>query len=80
MKLSVKYLRINPYNQNPEEVPVGTEYGFWRVVEHTGAGWFEWEGLHRTEEEAEAAMKRALEAEELKYGPERNLENDPRVH
>jgi len=76
VNLSVKHLRINPYNQNPEEVPEGTEYGFWRIVEHTGAGWFEWDGLYKTKEEAETAMKKALEAEERKHGPERVSEEN----
>ncbi len=40
MTFSIKHLRTNAYNHNHEEVPVGTPYGFWRVVEHTGAGWF----------------------------------------
>ena len=60
MRLSVKHLRTNPYNQNEEEVPEGTLYGWWRVVEHTGAGWFPWEGIYETRDKAIARMNQAI--------------------
>jgi len=61
MRLSVKHLRTNPYNQNEEEVPEGTPYGWWRVVEHTGAGWFPWHGLYHSKASAEAMVKRIMD-------------------
>jgi len=60
MKLSIKHLRLNESNHNDEEVPEGAEFGFWRVVEHTGAGWFPWEAFYSTRKAAEKGMKRAL--------------------
>jgi hypothetical protein len=60
MRLSLKYLRTNPYTLDYEPVPVGTIYGFWRIVEHTGAGWFPWPGIYTTREDAQTAMDRAL--------------------
>lgn len=61
MRLTIKHIRTNPYNGNEEEVPEGTEYGFWRVVEHTGAGWFPRPGLYTSREEAESALGRIAE-------------------
>lgn len=55
MKLSIAFLRTNEYNHCEEEVPEGTQYGFWRIVEHTGAGWFPWPDDFDTRE---AAQKR----------------------
>ena len=60
MQLSVKHLKLDPYNHNDVEVPEGTPYGFWRVVEHTGAGWFPWPGLYSSKARAERAVERAL--------------------
>lgn len=61
MKLSIKHLRTNEYTQNDEEVPEGTRYGFWRVIEHTGAGWFPLPGLFMTRADAELAKRRILD-------------------
>jgi len=63
MKLSIHHLRTNPYTHCEEEVPEGTQYGWWRVVEHTGAGWFPWDGIYETRKKAEEAMEKALERE-----------------
>ena len=60
MKLSIKFLRLNEYNLGEEEVPEGTQYGFWRIVEHTGAGWFPWPDLYMTREGAEKVMQKHL--------------------
>ena len=57
-QFSVKHLRMNEYTHNEEEVPEGTMYGFWRVVEHTVAGWFPLPGLFVTRESAEASVIR----------------------
>jgi hypothetical protein len=61
MRLSVKHLRMNEYSHTEDEVPPGTKYGVWRVVEHTNAGWFPWPGLYDSKAGAERAMKKALE-------------------
>ena len=61
MKLSIKYLKTNPYNQYEEEVSEGTEFGFWRVVEYTGAGWFPWPEHYETKEQAAARIIREQE-------------------
>jgi hypothetical protein len=60
MQLTVAHLRLDPYTHCEEPCPEGTEYGFWRVVEHTGAGWFPWPGLYTTKEAAEKAKSLAL--------------------
>jgi hypothetical protein len=52
MKLSIKHLKTNEYTLCEEEVPEGTKYGFWRIVEHTGAGWFPWPELYTSEDDA----------------------------
>lgn len=57
MRLSVKYLRTNEYTHDHEEVPPGTLYGFWRVIEHTGAGWFPWPERYISKQKAEAQME-----------------------
>lgn len=59
MRLSVEHLTEDTYDHAPKIVPEGTIYGFWRVVEHTGAGWFPWPGIYTTREAAEKAMGRA---------------------
>ena len=61
MRLSVKHLRTNEYTHDDDEVPEGTPYGFWRIVEYTGRFWFPWPGLHHTREQAERAMHACLE-------------------
>lgn len=61
MKLSVKHLRTNDYTHDHEEVSEGTLYGFWRIVEHTGAGWFPWPTLYMTRTKAHDALQRALQ-------------------
>ena len=58
MQFSVKHLRDNPYNGDHEIVSEGTEYGFWRVVEHTGAGWFPLPGFFDTRLGAEKAKRK----------------------
>lgn len=63
MNLSVHHLRTNEYTHCEEEVPEGTQFGFWRIVEHTGAGWFPWPGLYQTKKEAERAMACAKDDE-----------------
>ena len=69
MKLSIKHLRLNETTLDYTEVPEGAEFGFWRVVEHTGAGWFPWGGTYETREAAEAKMKRAIERDEQGLRP-----------
>ena len=59
MNLSIIHLRTNEYTHCEEEVPAGTQYGFWRIGEHTGAGWFPWPGLYQTKKEAERAIQAA---------------------
>jgi hypothetical protein len=74
MNLSIHHLRTNEYTHCEEEVPEGThngmkrprQYGFWRIVEHTGAGWFPWPGLYRTKKEAERAMAHVKEDERIR--------------
>lgn len=56
MTLSVKHLRLNEYTLCEDEVPEGTQYGFWRIVVHTGAGWFPWPGLYTSRERAEKVL------------------------
>jgi hypothetical protein len=56
MNLSIKFLRLNEYTHADDEVPPGTQYGFWRIVEHTGAGWFPWPRLFHTRERAQKAL------------------------
>lgn len=58
MKLSVKHLAKNEYTHCYEEVPEGHRYGFWRIVEYTGAGWFPWPSLYTSKENAEKALKK----------------------
>jgi len=58
MELSIKHLRTNPYTHDEEEVKPGTQYGFWRIIEHTGAGWFPWPSLYGSRREAEAALEK----------------------
>lgn len=58
MLLTIKHLRTNEYTHADEEVPPGTLYGFWRIVEHTGAGWFPWPDLFATEDAARSALDR----------------------
>jgi len=60
MRLSVKYIRINEYTHCPEEVPEETQYGFWRIIEHTGAGWFPWPDFYSTKEKAIEVMEKWL--------------------
>lgn len=60
MRLSLKHLRLNPYTHCDDEVPEGTEFGFWRIVEHTGAGWFPWPHLFTSREAAEKKLARIL--------------------
>lgn len=64
MKLSVAHLRLNEYTHCEEEVSEGTKYGFWRIVEHTGAGWFPWPGLYETRDRACKAMGEAMEEDQ----------------
>jgi hypothetical protein len=56
-QFTTKYLRLNDYTFCDEEVPEGTEFGFWRVVEHTGAGWFPLPSLYSSKEEAKKACE-----------------------
>lgn len=70
MNLSVNYLRTNEYTHCEEEVPEGTQFGFWRIVEHTGAGWFPWPGLYETKKEAERAMACAKDDERKRHATE----------
>jgi hypothetical protein len=56
MKLSLKFLRLNDYTHCEEEVKEGTIYGFWRIVEHTGAGWFPWPGIYESRERAQKIL------------------------
>ena len=56
MLISIQHLRINSYTHVPEIVPEGTEFGFWRIVEHTGAGWFPWPELYDTKKAAGLAL------------------------
>jgi hypothetical protein len=60
MRLTLKFLRLNDYTHCEDEVPEGTQYGFWRIVEHTGAGWFPWPGLYEDKERARAIMEAHL--------------------
>ena len=59
MMLSIKCLRANEYSHNEEKVSDGAEFGFWRVVEHTGAGWFPWPAHYTTEGAANLARAAA---------------------
>lgn len=61
MRLTVKFLRTNPYTHDDVEVPEGTPYGFWRVCEHTGAGWFPWPGLYHGKADAETRVAAEME-------------------
>ena len=61
MKLSIKHLRLNEYTHGDDEVGEGTKYGFWRIVEHTGAGWFPWPPLFSTRDAAEKELLKILE-------------------
>lgn len=54
MKLTIEHLRTNEAGDH-EEVPEGTLYGIWRIVEHTGAGWFPWPDAYASKEKAEEA-------------------------
>ncbi|MHC4278219.1 MAG: hypothetical protein ACYSTI_13010 [Planctomycetota bacterium] len=60
MKLSIKNLRTCEYSQKVSEAPEGTEYAFWRIVEHTGAGWFPWPDLYTSQEKAWQAALEAI--------------------
>ena len=60
MTLSIKCISVGPYGGEENEVTPGTEYSFWRVVEHTGAGWFPWSEYYATEYNAEEARLAAL--------------------
>lgn len=60
MKLAVKNLRINEHTQDDEEVPAGTRYSFWRIVEFTGAGWFPWPTLYPTREMAKERVEKIM--------------------
>ena len=40
MRLSVKCVERNEYTGDDHEVSPERPFAFWRVVEHTGAGWF----------------------------------------
>lgn len=66
MQLTIAHLRQNEYTHCEEEVPEGTQYGFWRIVEHTGAGWFPWPGLYETRERAQRAMAKAVEEDQAR--------------
>jgi hypothetical protein len=63
MKLAVKNIRINEYTQDDDEVPEGTRYAFWRIVEYTGAGWFAWPTLYRTREAAKERVESIMESQ-----------------
>jgi hypothetical protein len=56
MNLSIKHLALNSYTHCEDEVPEGHMYGFWRIVEHTGAGWFPWPTRYTSKEAAEKAL------------------------
>ena len=56
MLISIRYIRENTYTHVPEIVPEGTEFGFWRIVEHTGVGWFPWPELYYTKRAAGLAL------------------------
>jgi len=64
MRFSLKHLKTNEYTHDDEEVPEGAEFGFWRIVEHTGAGWFPWPELYATEAAATDALDRWLASKE----------------
>lgn len=63
MQLSIKHLRLNPYTHCDDEVRPGAEFGFWRIVEHTGAGWFPWPSLYSSRERAQSVMDAILAKE-----------------
>lgn len=58
MRLSVKHLQNNACTHGHDEVKPGTQYGFWRVVEHTGAGWFPWPRRFKTKQQAKKAIEK----------------------
>ena len=57
-QLTIKHVRQNQYTHAEEEVPKGTAFGFWRIVEHTAAGWFPWPALYHTRKAASEALER----------------------
>ena len=60
MNLSVRFLKLDFYTHGPEEVPPGTHFGFWCIMETTGAGWFPWPARYTTKAVAEQALKTIL--------------------
>lgn len=69
-RFTVKHLALNEYTHCEEEVFKGHPYGFWRVVEHTGAGWFPWPNLYTTQQAAQSKANRLniLDAEGKRVG------------
>lgn len=63
MKLAVKNIRINVDTQDDEEVPAGTRFAFWRIVEFLGNGWVAWPTLYRTREVAKARVEVIMEGQ-----------------
>ena len=64
-QFTIKHLQLNEYTHCEDEVSEGTAYGFWRVVEHTGAGWFPLPAHHQDRAGADrerAAMAAASDA------------------
>lgn len=55
MRLSVKHLRRKEYG-GEDEVKPETQHGSWRVVEHTGAGWFPWPKRYDSKQQARKAI------------------------
>lgn len=60
-RFEARCLRENEYTLAADDAEPGTPYAFWRVVEHTGAGWFPWPGLYTDKAECERIVAQARE-------------------
>ena len=58
---SIKHLKLNEYTLNYEEVSEGNLYGFWRIIEHTDAGWFPWYEIYTDKAIAQAKVDKLNE-------------------